>query len=78
MKRIRPPYENNQILEQIERHIHSARDREILKMSQCDDIGYEAIAEAVGISRSTVARIVPRGEKIIFDVGNSETMMIRK
>lgn len=66
MKRVRPPYENDQIRERIDRHIHSARDREILKMSLCDDIGYEAIAEAVGMSRSQIARIVPRCEKVLF------------
>ena len=66
MKRVRPPYDNDHICAQIDRLIHSARDRQILKMSLCDDIGYEDIGEALGISRSTVARVVPRCEKILF------------
>ena len=66
MKRVRPPYDNEQIKIDIDRLIHSARDREILKMSLCDDIGYEDIGEAMGISRSTVARVIPRCEKILF------------
>lgn len=66
MKRKRPPYDNVQIKEEIERKIHSARDRQILTRSLCDDVGYEAIAAEMGMSRSQIARIVPRGEKILF------------
>ena len=66
MKRKRPPYENDQIRAKIEKHIHSARDREIMVMTLCDDIAYEAIAESVGMSRSQIARIVPRCEKVLF------------
>ena len=67
MKRSRPPYDNEHICIQIDRLIHSARDRQIIKMSLCDGAGYEAIGEAMGISRSTVARVVPRCEKILFE-----------
>lgn len=66
MKRVRPPYENEHIKAQIDKHIHSERDREILKRSLCDGIGYEAIAEEYGMSRSQIARIVPRCEKVLF------------
>ena len=66
MKRIRPPYENDQIRARINQRIHSARDREIMVMTLCDDISYEAIAEAFGMSRSQIARIVPRCEEVLF------------
>ena len=67
MKRKRPPYENDQIRDRIAQRIHSARDREIMVMTLCDDISYEAIAEAVGMSRSQIARIVPRCEQVLFE-----------
>lgn len=58
-------YTNSQIRALIDEHIHSERDRAILKRSLCDDIGYEAIAEEFGMSRSQIARIVPRGHRIL-------------
>lgn len=67
MKRKRPPYENDQIQLKIDRHIHSARDREILRLSLCEGIAYEAIAEKLGMSRSQIARIVPRCEAVLFE-----------
>ena len=58
-------YTNSQIRALIDEHIHSERDRGILKRSLCDDIGYERIAEEYGMSRSQIARIVPCGRKIL-------------
>ena len=69
MKRVRPPYENDQIRDRIDQKIHSARDREIMVRTLCDNIGYEAIAAEVGLSRSQIARIVPRLESILFTHG---------
>lgn len=66
MKKNRPHYLNDQIKDIIDQHIHSERDRAILKRNLCDNIGYEALAEEFDMSRSQIARIVPRYETIIF------------
>ena len=63
----RPKYLNDQVKVIIDQHIHSERDRAILKRNLCDDIGYEALAEEFDMSRSQIARIVPRCETIIFE-----------
>lgn len=60
-------YTNSQIRALIDEHIHSQRDRAILARSLCDKIGYEAIAEEFGMSRSQIARIVPKGRKTVFE-----------
>ena len=65
-KKNRPYYLNDQIKEVIDQHIHSERDRAILKRNLCDDIGYERLAEEFDMSRSQIARIVPVCEQIIF------------
>lgn len=62
----RPHYQNDQVKRIIDQHIHSERDRGILKRSLCDGIGYEDLAEEFQMSRSQIARIVPRGEAIVF------------
>jgi len=62
----RPAYQNDQVSRIIDQHIHSERDRRILKRNLCDDIGYEALAEEFQMSRSQIARIVPRCEKVVF------------
>lgn len=63
----RPNYLNDQVKEIIDQHIHSERDRAILKRNLCDNIGYEALAEEFQMSRSQIARIVPNGERIVFN-----------
>lgn len=65
-RRDRPAYQNDQVKAIIDQHIHSERDRDILKRNLCDGIGYEALAEEFKMSRSQIARIVPRGEEIVF------------
>ena len=65
-KKDRPNYQNDQVRRIIDQHIHSERDRGILKRNLCDGIGYEALAEEFQMSRSQIARIVPRGAKIVF------------
>ena len=59
-------YKNDQVVRIIDQHIHSERDRGILKRNLCDGIGYEALAEEFQMSRSQIARIVPRGRDIVF------------
>ena len=59
-------YRNEQVIAIIEQHIHSERDRGILKRNLCDGIGYEALAEEFQMSRSQIARIVPKGRSIVF------------
>lgn len=63
----RPSYLNDQVKAIIDQHIHSERDRAILKRNLCDNIGYEALAEEFQMSRSQIARIVPNGERIVFN-----------
>ena len=65
-KKDRPYYCNDQVTAIIDQHIHSERDRAILKRNLCDNIGYERLAEEFDMSRSQIARIVPCCEKIIF------------
>ena len=60
-------YQNGQVEQIIDQHIHSERDRGILKRNLCDGIGYEALAEEFDMSRSQIARIVPRGRAIVFE-----------
>lgn len=61
-----PDYTNSQVKALIAEHIHSERDRFILRRSLCDQISYERIAEEVGLSRAQIARIVERGEREVF------------
>ena len=65
-KKDRPAYLNDEIREIIDQHIHSERDRAILKRNLCDNIGYEELAEEFQMSRSQIARIVPPGQRIVF------------
>lgn len=65
-KKDRPSYLNDEVKIIIDQHIHSERDRAILKRSLCDNIGYEALAEEFQMSRSQIARIVPCGERVVF------------
>lgn len=67
MRRDRPKYLNDEVKYIIDQHIHSERDRSIMKRNLCDNIGYEALAEEFDMSRSQIARIVPRCSVIIFD-----------
>lgn len=63
----RPIYQNDQVKDIIDQRIHSERDRMIIKRNLCDNIGYERLAEEFDMSRSQIARIVPRCEKIVFE-----------
>ena len=59
-------YTNSQILDAIREHIHSERDRRVLKRRLIDGICYEPLAEETGISVAQVKRIVRKGEEIVF------------
>ena len=58
---------NSEIRERIDEHIHSQRDREILKRRFIDGIHYEALAEEFNLSRAQIVRIVQKHQNIIKD-----------
>lgn len=57
-------YTNSQMRELIDEHIHSKRDREILKRRFIDGVHYEPLAEEYDMSRAQIVRIVKRGESV--------------
>lgn len=59
-------YTNSQILTLIDEHIHSERDRKILKRRLVDGIYFEPLAEEFNLSTRQVKNIVYRGEAKIF------------
>jgi Mor family transcriptional regulator len=58
-------YTNSQICELIDEHIHSERDREIMKRRMVDGICYEPLAEEFDLSTVQVKRIVRREQNKI-------------
>lgn len=59
-------YTNSQILNLIEEHIHSERDRKLLKRRLVDGICYEPLAEEFDLSVVQTKRIVYREQERIF------------
>lgn len=59
-------YTNSQIRALIDEHIHSERDRKILKRRLCDGIRFEALAEEFGLSTQRVKTIVYRAQDRLF------------
>lgn len=59
-------YTNSQIRALIDEHIHSERDRKILKRRLCDGIRFEALAEEFDISTQRVKTIVYRAQDRLF------------
>ena len=59
-------YTNSQIRALIDEHIHSERDRKILKRRLIDGICYEPLAEEFGLSTVQVKRIIYKGQNRIF------------
>lgn len=55
-------YTNSQISALIDEHIHSARDREILKRRLIDGVCYEPLAEEYGLTVQRVKQIVYRSK----------------
>ena len=59
-------YTNSQIRQLIDEHIHSERDREILKRRLVDGICFEPLAEEFGLSVRQVKNIVYKAQKTLF------------
>lgn len=59
-------YTNTRIAQVIDEHIHSERDRSILKRRFIDGICYEPLAEEFDMSVSQIKRIIYRNENKIF------------
>lgn len=65
-KRDSMEYSNSDISKIIDGHIHSERDRKILKRRYCDGICYEPLAEEFDLSVRQVKNIVYKNESILF------------
>ena len=59
-------YTNSQIGSMIDEHIHSKRDREIMKRRMIDGICYEPLAAEFDLSTVQVKRIVKREQTRIL------------
>ena len=59
-------YTNSQISAVIDEHIHSERDRAILKRRLIDGICFEPLAEEFDMSVRQIKDIVYRGQSIVF------------
>ena len=59
-------YTNSNIERLIEEHIHSERDRAIMKRRLIDGICFEPLAEEFDLSVSQIKRIVYKHEKKLF------------
>ena len=59
-------YTNSQIRELIDEHIHSERDRAILRRRLCDGICYEPLAEEFDMSVRQIKRIVYKLQEKLF------------
>ena len=59
-------YTNSQISSVIDEHVHSERDRNILKRRFIDGIHYEPLAEEFELSVAQVQNIIYKTEKLIF------------
>ena len=57
---------NTEINHLISEHIHSERDRQIMRLRMVDGLTYERIAEAVSMSPAQIIRIVKRCRKVIL------------
>lgn len=59
-------YTNSWMLHAINEHIHSERDRAILRRRFIDGIRFEPLAEEFDMSVAQIKRVVYKGEKKIF------------
>ena len=59
-------YTNSVISSLIDEHIHSERNRKILKRRLIDGIYFESLAEEFGLSVRQVKNIVYKSEDILF------------
>lgn len=63
---VEPEYTNSQISRLIDEHIHSERDREILKRRLIDGICYEPLAEEFDMSVRRIKAIVYKAQETLF------------
>lgn len=61
-----PEYTNSQMSALIDEHIHSERDRAILKRRLIDGIIYEDIAYEFGLSERRVKTIIYKAQERLF------------
>jgi hypothetical protein len=61
-------YTNSEICSLIDEHIHSERDRGIMKRRLVDGLCYEPLAEEFDLSTVQVKRIVHREQSRIFQM----------
>ena len=61
-----PDYTNSQIARLIDEHIHSARDRDILKRRLIDGICFEPLAEEFGLSVQRTKAIIYKAQDKLF------------
>lgn len=59
-------YKNSEIATLIDEHIHSERDRAILKRRYIDGICLESLGEEFGLSSRQVSNIIYKHEKILI------------
>ena len=59
-------YTNSEIIHLIDEHIHSERDRKILKRRLIDGICYEPLSEEFDLSPRQVRNIVHKCERRLF------------
>lgn len=59
-------YTNSDIEKVIDEHIHSERDRYILKSRFIDGLTYEKLAEKYDLSVRQVKRLIYKGQDIVF------------
>lgn len=60
-------YKNSEVSSAIDEYIHSAWQRQALKLRLCDGLTYEQIAEITGYSTQYIKEIVKRHKQTIFD-----------
>lgn len=60
------PYTNSQISQVIDEHIHSERDRKILKRRFIDGIIFDQLAEEFDLSVRQVKNVVYKSEKLLI------------
>lgn len=59
-------YRNCKMLRLIDCHIHSERNRRILRRRLIDGVKLEPLAEEFGLSRSQICNIVKKGKEVLF------------
>ena len=58
-------YTNSEMDNLINEHIHSARDRDILKMCYIDGYTYEYISEKVDLTPRRISTIISKGTLVL-------------